>query len=204
MALVRKVVEFETALRDDQDNPVMLHLTQYTGSDQELIELKMRQEYPPIDLTPYMVPVERSASPDQKVLDEDNPDYKRRIEELERNRTRWLLDYVFDVYVNVAPPYTREEVIETCKPLLEQKRKHIDIVGGDWFAVVRHVLVKDAMGYDDLIKALKNKLPLTEGEILDGMRIFRPVIQRGAAGRDNKETRPRSAKAGEPDKGEDT
>lgn len=175
MAILHNVVEFETNLRDDNNAPVRLHVSQPTGFDKLAIQQAAEKEYPMFDVEPYRKPIPHSAIEGDTFIDKDDIGYKQAMVTLSRQRHDYILDQLLDLFVDIAPPHTREEVIAALEPAIARRAKVIDVDGTAWYVVLKHGLLSETE-FAQIGKIFNERLPLEESEVRDGMRIFRPIV----------------------------
>lgn len=179
MKILQNVVEFPTALIDDNNQPIVLHITQPTGFDKLALTNAARDTYPMFDEEPFRKPDKNSVIPDDTYIDKKDPDYVRMLGELAEQRNEFILNSIYNGFVDVAKPHTKEAVIEALSPVLERKAGFITMPKDAWYATLLHGLLSDAE-FTEFQRVINGRMPLEEGEVVDGLRLFRPVIPAGA------------------------
>jgi len=140
--------------------------------------LKSKAEalYPYPDKGAYeiLVDPEKAAIPGMTHPAEDNPEYQAVIAEIEDTRLQWYIDHLISEFCEW--PAGKESLIAKYAEQVKSLSDILDIEGDEWEATWRYCLIGDA-DRNNIIQAANGNLILTEGEVRDAMRIFRPVVQ---------------------------
>lgn len=171
----RKVVEF---VLDSGELVWVSPLSPYTHI---AIQNKWEEVYPYPDPTPYERVLDDTVAllPGTVVPAIENPDYKKLVTEVENKRREGIL---LDIMLICCEfPDGQEAVIDRHEYQLGQlQRMHIPLPSDAWEATLLHGVLASEHDRLNILQAARSMLKLTEGEVADGMRVFRPEIQRPA------------------------
>lgn len=140
------------------------------------LRAKAEQLFPAPDEKAYEVEPEPGlmAIPGEKIPASQNPVYRAKVEEVEAQRKDWLTLAV----VTMACEFTesRESLIEHFEAKLEAMRDFIDLPEDVWEATLYYGIITSEVEREVIIAAAESRLALTEEEVADGRRLFRPQL----------------------------
>lgn len=172
--------------------PKVIELTLDSGIIVQLMPLSQRHIAAAINASH-----ERYPMPDKKAFEEvitegaipggvstpaeENPDYIALVNECYANRQNYQFSALFDMGTHFPQFDRRTEIIAFFRDELDVMRKHIELPDDPWEATWRFCILRTTDDENNVLNALMNKLPVTEAEVLDAMRIFRPKISKSPA-----------------------
>lgn len=141
----------------------------------QAIAAKAETLYPFPDEADYERPVdpEKAAIPGMMHPAKDNPDYQLKLAEISTERLSWYTDYLIGTIIEW--PAGKTALMAKYAEQVEQLAGVLDIQEDAWEATWKYCLVGD-VDRQNIMQAVNGNLMLTEGEVRDAMRIFRPVV----------------------------
>jgi hypothetical protein len=120
------------------------------------------------------VPPDMASFEGQMLAPEENPVYQQLL----KDRKTSLNDHIIRAYLLgyvEFPDTTEDELIAKHAKAIARKRRVMDVPDDAWEATLLFALVDDIRDYQLLVNAVQRNLTVDEGEVIDEMRIFRPV-----------------------------
>lgn len=167
--LERGVVEFQTF------SGVVALVTPLSPVTRQVIIDQAADVHPDFDKEPFLVEVPNSAVPDQKFLDDNDPEYKRLMTKLLNRRN----SYITRMHIEVAVEFkeSEDELLARYKKQLARLKK-LHQSDDDWQIVLHQIILARDSERDQILQIAMDRAPLTEGEVQDGLRIFRLNVPR--------------------------
>lgn len=149
---------------------VVAYVTPLSPVTRQVILDQAKVVHPDFDTEPFMVEVPNSAVPDQKFLDDQNPEYRRLMFDLMAQRNT----YITRLHIEMAVEFreSEDELVARYKPQLT-KLKMLYQTDTDWQIVLHQIILNRQSERQLVLDIATDKAPLTEGEVQDGLRIFR-------------------------------
>lgn len=138
---------------------------------------KAEQLYPDPDPAPYEKRIDDSKTlePGQVIPATHNPEYQSLCKVVNERRRRWA--NVQAVRLCVEPITSREEVIARYAAELDQLRTVFDDPPDDWGKLLLYCIISSLEDYNRVIEAANGAMAVTEEEVREKWRIFRPTLQ---------------------------
>lgn len=132
--------------------------------------------HPAPDKTAYErpVPPEDASFEGQMLSGESNPDYIAALNVRARARKQYIIRSYLLGYVDY-PDTSEEELIARYARVIKHKRRAMTLPEDAWEATVMHALITEPEDQQMIVNVIERKMPLSEGEVTDQVRIFRPV-----------------------------
>lgn len=149
---------------------------------QQDILARLNEQYPLPDPEAYKLPnPEEDPIPGMEFLPaNENPAYVEAGIAANKQRLKGFREALIDLCVEFEA--SREDMISRHARAIARLRKYADIPQDEWYATLYYAVLTSAIEIQMLVNAAQQQLPLTEGETLEGVRIFRPALQGSAAG----------------------
>lgn len=165
----RGVVEYTTF------SGVTVLVTPLSVTTQVAIDNRVREELPDFDETPYHLPIPESAIEGATYLDADNPEYRQKRDELTRLRNERQRDLIFELAIDIQDV---DAVLETYGERVKKLKKLLGLKQDDAYILLHHIVLTRQTDYNTIARIFQDRAPLTEGEVRDGMKIFRADLSR--------------------------
>lgn len=151
--------------------------------DNQALLGEARVKYPAPDPKEYEVLVdpEIASVPGQVHPATSNPLFIEAMQECQRQWNQHVTDGMLALCVTFNE--TPDVLIERYKPMLDHKRRRLTLPENAWAATLKHGILADNKDVADVLAIAQGQMPLTEGEIADGVRLFRPASERSAVSR---------------------
>lgn len=168
------IVRYETA------SGVIVHVTPLSPFTIAGVRERAEQELPYPDPKPYEAEIENAADPSIKLPASDNPAYKALCAPIDEDRKAWRLQAYIDVSCAFPDFASLDALIGHFRPRLEALRKVTVMGEDDWLNVLNHCVFSGSNDRLTVINiALQNEtIPLTPGEVVEGIRFFRLALQK--------------------------
>lgn len=176
----RDIVRFITA------SGIECHITPINMATLRAINLKAEALFPFPDATPYRLPI---PDTDPVLYDnaDANPEWIKVTNEIRAKRQEWVNDAVLKYAVRFPSYPTRESLIARFAADLMALRKIAELPEDDFDAVLYHLVLSGnrvtrdknnqfhtgTSDYGYVINACIQTVPLTQEEIVEGVRFFR-------------------------------
>lgn len=159
-------IEYETVAG------VIVRVTPLSIYTIQALKVKAADEFPYPDKTIYQVESELMAS--GFIPAEENKDYIDACQQLDLQRSKWRIRQTIELACEYPGFNSRDAMIANYRPALEKLRRVIALDEDEWQAVLNHCVFT---GRDDInnvffIAGQDEKLMLTGGEVIDGIRLF--------------------------------
>lgn len=166
--------------------PVSLAL--YRAIQQKAIEL-----FPLPDSDLYTQPEENAFDPAQRTNPNDNPEYIKKVNEVESQRKEWVDKKVFDYAVSFPRYETKDDLVAAYQNELTELRKIADLPKDDYEAILFYIILAwnavnnkgngwYATGneFSKIIMLAIQTIALSPPEVAAGIRFFRPKVSERA------------------------
>jgi len=171
---------------------IIFHITPLNLPLLRAIQLKAQDTFPYPDKAPYQQPEENSFADNQLTPAEDNPEYVAACLKVDSERAQWTDRAIFD-YATHCPAFpTPEDMVAAFKDELAKLRKiaTFDKDDSDYDIVLKHLVLSwnqvgvdsdknlkpTSSDYSRIIQLAIQTVALTPGEVITGIRFFRPRI----------------------------
>lgn len=163
------------------ESGVTVYVTPVTLLVQRALLARAEDAHPEPDVTPYKRVIEDALVEGQMTDGTDDPEYKRLLREALERRSQTYLGYLLDVAVDLDD---RDAIVAQHKPMIERLRASFEgmpiyyAMTTDFVVVLVSVLVHREDEVRLLVRLAQRALPLSEGEIRDGLAFFRSMAVR--------------------------
>lgn len=164
-----KVIEIEL------DSGVMVHVTPLNLWVYQQLQEAAAEQFPDPDKTPYEEDLPDAATPDIKIPAEENPDYQEAIAAQHSQRVNFILEWL--LRRSLKFPEGEDALRERFSGLvndLKDIRPALDL--DDWMTFVKCILVSP-VEFNIINAIVQDRLPITEVEVREAYRLFRPELQ---------------------------
>lgn len=141
----------------------------------ELIQ-KWLKDNPEPDKQAYEMPVpaEDASFEGQTLAAETNPEYQR----IQKERRESLSEYLTNAFLvgyTEFPDHKESDLVAKFARVIARKRRVMDLPADAWEATLRFALLDTPEDQRQIMAAVEMRLPVEYGEIIDQVKIFRPV-----------------------------
>lgn len=130
----------------------------------------------PFDDTPWHKPLENALKEGQTYLDENDPEYTAAKAENTAHINRLYTELL--VQETMRLPTSQEQLIKQHAERLEELRKYNTDDESDWDIVFWQILITSNTDIQLVVDVADSTAELTEVEVNDAIRIFRPALSR--------------------------
>lgn len=114
--------------------------------------------------------------------DKDNPRYPEYLA-LVTEANRYRNEYISTAMMNLCISYPdfpggKKQLIEYFAEWLEEQRDWLALPDDEWQATLRFAIIRSASDEAQILSIAKDELPVTEAEITENLRVFRPVLSK--------------------------
>lgn len=164
------VIEYTTA------SGVRIHVTPLALPTVRALQMRAAQELPYPDEKPYEKLMENAVE-GTLLPASDNPEYRALCQEIDIQRNE--LSNTRMIWLACSwPDYSDfKAIVAAFKDRLKDVRKWADLPADDNEAVLFHFVLSGREDVQTVIHAAAQQRPLTNGEIVDGVRLFRINVQ---------------------------
>lgn len=143
---------------------------------------KAEKRFPYPDPVPFekKVDPERTAIPgaEMTIPADQNPEYQTLKRKVDIERMGWITDQI--ILLSCEFPAGKDTLIARYAERLNALGEVIDLSGDAWADTFNYCLIGSSADRQNIINAAESNLQLTEAEVRDALRIFRPVLRRNA------------------------
>lgn len=108
---------------------------------------------------------------------EQNPEYQTAVKLINNQRGEYTNTAIFNLCLTYPDfPRGKPELIEYFAAYLDEQRDYMALPDDEWEATLRFAVIRSPSDEAQIISIVREDMPLTEAEITDAMRIFRPSI----------------------------
>lgn len=166
---------------------VVFHITPLSLATVKAIQQKAADKFPYPDPAPYQTPDENAFTEGQLSPPEENPAYVKDCAAVDSERRQWADRAMFDYAVSCPDYPTKESLVDAFRPQLEQLREIAVLPKDDYEAVLLHIVLSRnwqerdgrwTTEFVEIVRIAVQSYTLTPAEVADGVRFFRPEIQR--------------------------
>ncbi|TXH48263.1 MAG: hypothetical protein E6Q97_25100 [Desulfurellales bacterium] len=174
--MLRDVVEVELS------SGVTVYVTPLTVFAQKALIEAAEQEFPSPDVSAYARPLPDALVEGSMIPGEENPAYQReRVKALTQQRESYIVRAV-NSGVHLSPDSIDALYDLHADYLGDLEAEGVAVPPARETALIRFVALRTGADMNIVVAALESRLPLTEGEIRDAMRIFRPALRESRPG----------------------
>lgn len=165
------VVEYETL------SGVMIHITPLSIFTINAVTDRAEEMFPYPDPLPYEMPIENAVD-GVKAPANQNPEYQELCRPIDAERMEWRVTVSIDLACAFPAFDSRDAMLARYRPALEKLRRVAVLPEDDWQAVLLHCVFTGRGERQTVLDiATQSKtIPLTPGEVVDGIRFFRAEI----------------------------
>jgi hypothetical protein len=158
--------------------------------------MRAEQEYPYPDPKPYEKEIDASKTmePGEVIPATQNPAYQALCKTIDEQRKTWQYRWYILLSVEVVD---KAATLERHKERVEKLRAIMALPDGPWEATLLYSIISSTDDYNRVLSATSGQMLVTEEEISNGWRIFRPRIQRATAVGRGEKPEPQSVTAPE-------
>lgn len=170
----QKKVEYVTA------SGVRLYITPLGAATLQALYKKALELHPAPDRAEYEVAVESSVNPDLRIIPPENePAYLEALEKAQAQQSRYVDRAIRELCISYPDfPGGLPEVVEALRPRLERLGEFIDLNGDVTEDVFNHIIMASGEDVLEVRDIAYDEVPLTEVELGESERLFRPAIPR--------------------------
>lgn len=167
----KKIIEFYL------DSGQLVHVTPLSIYHLKALRDRAASLFPYPDEDEFEQPVdpERSIFPDEVIPATQNPAYQAAMREIDRQRSDWINEQCIDLTADFGA--TKDELIEQYAPERERLAAVMDLPEDEWEATFNYCIIRTNEDRVMLVHAAINNILLTEEEVREGVRLFRPQIR---------------------------
>lgn len=162
---------------------VVVHTTPLSAFTVQAVKARAEELFPYPDPEPYRMTLENVADPSIKGPAKDNPEYQALCQPIDAERIKWIASTCIDLACNYPAFPDQAHMLAFFRPQLEKLKTAVSLDDDEWQAVLKHCVFtgrKDRQTVFDL--AIQSQgIPLTPGEVVEGIRFFRLEIQKQTA-----------------------
>ena len=122
------------------------------------------------------VPSEDASFEGQTLAAEGNPEYQQLLTE-RRDALSEYLTNAFLVGYTEFPEADEQKLIENYARVIARKRRVLELPADAWEATLRFALLEALEDQRAIIGVIESRLPVEMADVIDNVRIFRPVSQ---------------------------
>lgn len=152
-----------------------VYVTPLSAFAARAISQRALEKFPDPDPTPFEKPLPDAVIEGEVLPATNDPEYVALVTDTRNKRNLYI--HAAILAMTQIEGVSRDELIGAYKEQLTVLRTFGELPEDDYVAALRTFVLKPA-DYAAIVLAATNKMPLSQGEILDGLRIFRPVLQR--------------------------
>lgn len=155
------------------DTGVVLWVYPMTLADQQALRQAARGEIdePRPEDYAHVIADEDALFPGQKTSGAKTEAYEMAKAQFEAAVNTWVTERFYTGFVD--SPMGKDNLVALYAPTIERKRLVVPMPADAWAATLKHVILQTARDVSEVLKAGQALLPLTGGEVADGIRIFR-------------------------------
>jgi hypothetical protein len=149
-----------------------------SARDRSALIQKWQADNPMPDKKQYeaLVPAEDASFEGQTLAAEGNPEYQKLLAERRDNLSEYLTN-AFLVGYTEFPEADEKKLIENYARVIARKRRVLDLPADAWEATLRFALLESLEDQRAIIGVIESRLPIEFGDVIDNVRIFRPVSE---------------------------
>lgn len=122
------------------------------------------------------------AIPGMTLPAEENKDYQVAVREVNRQRSDYIGLALLDICVSYPDfPGGKDDLMKHFAPFLEKQRDWMALPEDEWEATLRFGILQSIADELTISRIANEETPVTEVEVNEEMRIFRPAVQVAAA-----------------------
>jgi hypothetical protein len=116
------------------------------------------------------------AIPGMTLPAEENPEYQAKVTEANRLRNEYVSTGMMNLCVQYPDFADRLALIEHFAPYLDEQRDWLALPDDEWLATLRFAIIRSPSDEAQILSVARDEIPVTEKEVNDNVRIFRPVL----------------------------
>lgn len=170
--MAEKVVEF------DLDSGETVHVRPRSFFVRRALTEKAEKLFPLPDKAAYEKEIDPSLTvfPGEKTPADQNPEYLELVRDAKARQLTWINDQFIKLVADF--PAGKEKLIKKYADELKDLGEIIDLPADEWEATLFFCLIRTETDRNRVMQAGLDNLQLEEGEVLNGLRIFRPKLRR--------------------------
>lgn len=170
--MAEKVVEF------DLDSGETVHVRPRSFFVRRALTEKAEKLFPLPEKAAYEKEIDSSLTvfPGEKTPADQNPEYLELVRDAKARQLTWINDQFIKLVADF--PAGKEKLIKKYADELKDLGEIIDLPTDEWEATLFFCLIRTETDRNRVMQAGLDNLQLDEGEIRDGMRMFRPQLRR--------------------------
>lgn len=149
-----------------------------SARDRSALIQKWQHDNPMPDKKQYETPVpaEDASYEGQTTSAEGNPEYQQLLVE-RRDALSEYLTNAFLVGYTEFPEADEQKLIADFARVIARKRRVLDLPADPWEATLRFALLESLDDQRAIIGVIESRLPVEMADVIDNVRIFRPISQ---------------------------
>lgn len=161
----------------DLDSGETVHVRPRSFTVRRALTEKAEKLFPLPDKSEYEEEIDPSLTvfPGEKKPADQNPEYRQLLIEAQVRQTSWINDQFIKLICDF--PEGKGKLIKKYTDERKMLSEVIEIPADEWEATLFFCLIQTDDDRNNILKAGTSNLQLTEEEIRDGMRMFRPVLR---------------------------
>lgn len=174
--IVPKVVEITL------DSGIRVHISPLSRYQRNALQERAEQLYPMPDKALYEEELsEAVAIPGTKIPAEENPEYRAEVALVMTARSEFTTMNMINLCLSYPDfPGGKEELIRFFAIHIAQQRDMMTLPDDEWEATLRFAVIRSVADERDLWSVINESFPITESEVSDAVRVFRPAVSREA------------------------
>lgn len=145
---------------------------------QQLRDLSL-QKFPDPDKEAYELPYPEGvepAIPGSKIPAEDNPDYRALVDKQSNKRAQFVSRTVITLACELSDGVGYSDIVEQFDNERIRLKEIMELPESAWEATLLYCIITSVKEQVDLTLIAESRLPLTPGEVVNGVKFFRLVL----------------------------
>lgn len=164
------------------DSGIRVHVAPLSRYQRNALQERAEQIYPMPDKTLYEEELsEDVAIPGTKIPAEENPEYQNEVGLVLRARSEFISTHMMNLCLTYPDfPGGKEELIAYFATDIAAQREIMNLPDDPWEATLRFAIIRSVADERDTGDIIRESFPITESEVSEAIRVFRPAISREA------------------------
>lgn len=159
------------------DSGVLVHITPLNRYHIAALVDKANELYPLPDKKAFEGLIEEGAIAGGVVIPaEENPVYIELLNEINQKQHAYKLDAMIDLCAYFPELGDKAAVIAHFADFIAEQRQYMDLPEDAWQATWRYAVLRTDNDERLVIQAMRNELPLADFELINEIKIFRPIL----------------------------